>query len=44
MLDLITEVENNKSDKLKEQLNISRQEIESITVQKNEESKAKESL
>jgi len=31
MLDLITEVENNKSDKLKEQLKISRQEIENLS-------------
>ena len=51
MLDLITDVENNKSDKLREQLSISRKEIEnlsnknqSIFLNMDEESKAKENL
>ena len=51
MLDLITDVENNKSDKLREQLSISRKEIEnlsnknqSIFLSMDEESKAKENL
>ena len=51
LLDLITEVENNRSEKLKEQLKASRLEIEnlmnrnqSLTISLNDESKAKESL
>ena len=51
LLDLITEVENNRSEKLKEQLSASRLENDnllnrnqSLTMSLNDESKAKESL
>lgn len=44
LLDLITEVENNRSEKLKEQLSVSRVDIDSLKRSLNDEAKAKESL